>query len=117
MSSPRFDTAPDDLFRQALAPIADREVPANAWGRLIRAVQMPQPVERTAWETLLERLVPPQRGYSAAWRRLTSWVQCFVTYYPPSSNHPTYWGSDGRRHPSPFAGAIFPQILDLRHAS
>ena len=116
MSSHRFDTALDDLFRQALAPVADQEAPANAWKRLVRAVQMP-PVERTAWETLLARLVPSQRGYSAAWHRLTSWVQCFVTTYPPSSYHLTYWGSDGRRHPSPFAGVVVPQMLDLRHAS
>ncbi|MCJ7736493.1 MAG: hypothetical protein MUQ10_04150 [Anaerolineae bacterium] len=116
MSSPKFDTALDDLFRKALVPIADQEAPGNAWERLVSAVQMP-PVERTTWETLLERLIPPQRGYSAARHRLTSWVQCFMTYYPPSSTHQTYWGSDGRRHPSPFAGAVLPQILDLRHAS
>ena len=115
MSSPRFDTALDDLFRQALAPVADQEAPANAWKRLVRAVQMP-PVERTAWETLLERLAPPLRGYSAAWHRLASWIRSFTTY-PPSSNHLTYWGTDGRRHPSPYAGSVVPQILDLRYAS
>jgi len=116
MSSRKFDTALDDLFRQALAPIADQEAPANAWDRLVCAVQMP-PVERTAWGTLLERLVPTRRGYSAAWHRLTSWVHSFTTYYPPSSTYPTYWGRDGKRHPSPFAGVIVPQIFDLRYVS
>jgi len=115
MSSPKFDTALDDLFRKALAPTADQEVPADAWDRLVCAVQIP-PVERTAWETLLERLGPLQRGYSAARHRLTSWVQCFIIY-PPSSTHLTYWGSDGRYHPAPFASVALPPTLDLRHAS
>lgn len=116
MSSLKFDTALDDLFRQALAPIADQRVPSDAWGRLVRAVQMP-PLQRTAWETLLDRLVPSRRGHSASWHRLTPWVHCFVAYYPSSPTHETYWGSDGRCHRSPFADAQFPQILDLRHAS
>lgn len=68
MSSLKFDTALDDLFRQALAPIADQGVPSDAWGRLVRAVQMP-PVQRTAWRTLLEHLVPSKRGHRAAWHR------------------------------------------------
>jgi len=116
MSSPEFDTALGDRFRQALAPIADQEVPAGAWDRLVRAVQM-TPGERTTWEMLLERLVAPQRGHSAAWHRLASWVHCFTTYYPPAAVYPTYWGADGRRHPSPYTDVAFPQMLDLRYAS
>ncbi len=116
MSSPRFDTALDDLFRKALAPVADQEIPADAWDRLVCAVQTP-PVERTAWRTLLEHLVPSKRGLPLARNRLASRVRCFMAYYPPSSTHQTYWGSDGRRHPSSFAGMVVPQILNLRHAS
>lgn len=115
MSSPKPDTALDDLFRRALAPIADQEVPADAWDRLVCAVQMP-PAERTTLDTLLARPTPPQRGYSTAWHRFASWAHSFTTY-PPSFTHLTYWGSDGRRHPSPYAGPVVPQILDLRYAS
>ncbi|MCJ7738906.1 MAG: hypothetical protein MUQ10_16590, partial [Anaerolineae bacterium] len=93
----------------------DQEAPGNAWERLVRAVQMP-PVERTTWETLLERFGPLQRGYSAAWHRLTSWVHSFIIY-PPSSTHLTYWGSDGRYYPAPFASVALPPTFDLRHAS
>ncbi|MCD6284401.1 MAG: hypothetical protein J7M39_00635 [Anaerolineae bacterium] len=85
MSSRKFDTALDDLFRQALAPIADQEAPANAWDRLIRTVRVP-PVERATWKPLSERFVTLQRGYSAAWHRFTAWAQCFMTL--PTYAHP-----------------------------
>lgn len=115
MSSPKFDTALDDLFREALAPIADQEVPPDVWDQVVRTVQLPKS-ERTFWNILVACIIPARRGYPALWRRFTSWAHSIMAY-PPSSTHMTYWGSDGRCHSSPFAGVMFPQILDLRHAS
>jgi len=112
MSSRRYDTALDDLFRQALAPTGVDAPPRDAWDRIRRAINRSQ---RNVWEVALAWLLPP-RGYSAAWRRLTSWAHV-VMAYPPLSGSMMVRGVNGGIRPTSFAGIGSAQILNLRLAS
>lgn len=134
MSLPNSDSLLDDLFSDALQPVAQATPPEDAWPRVTRALpaipavlQLPSDAAmpfRGAWRSGISRLVLAIAPFwrvpvwrRSRWHRVVSWVHGYETVYPPSTSSLVCLEPDGRCQPSSFASVMAKQVLDLRLAS
>jgi hypothetical protein len=133
MSSPSSDKLLDDIFRDALQPMAQAEPPGDCWPRIVGALpsypaHLPiagdtGEAPRGLWRRWIDRVLPRKPVWQTTgwrvprWHKVVSWVHAYETAYPPSTSSLVCLAPDGRCRPSSFASVMVKQVLDLRLSS